>query len=66
MFDSELPVGCEEAARRAPKSGVATATSTLEASCAPTSTPFSRQFMCWWMTSCPSLRAGGATPDQRC
>src|SRR5207253_2185945 len=31
MIDSKLPAGCEEAARRPPKSGVATATSTREA-----------------------------------
>jgi hypothetical protein len=27
---------------------------------APTSTPLSRQFMCWWTTSCPSAKGPGA------
>src|SRR5919106_237190 len=73
MIDSELPgarfrgnalVG-EEGVRKAPKSGVATATSTLEATCAPTSTPFSRQFTCWWTTSCLSGRARGLRPGSQ-
>ncbi len=37
-----------------PKSDVATATSTKEASCAPTSTPSSPHFTCGLTISCPS------------
>src|SRR5437016_4760697 len=35
MIDSKLPAGCEEAARRPPTSGVATATSTRRPRCTP-------------------------------
>jgi hypothetical protein len=59
MIDSELPPAREEGWQRAPRFG-ATATSTKEATCAPTSTPLSRQFMCWWTTSCPSAKGPGA------
>ncbi len=55
----------EEGVRKAPKSGVATATSTKEATCAPTSTPFSRQFTCWWTTSCLSARDRALRPRSR-
>src|SRR2546423_346151 len=58
MIDSKLPSGCEEAARRAPKEGVAKATSTTEvASCTPNSTPFSRQFTFSPTISCPRAPA---------
>jgi hypothetical protein len=57
MIDSKLPAGCEEAARRPPKSGVATATSTRRPRCTPNSTTFSRQLTCWSMTSSPSAEA---------
>ena len=47
--------------RRAPKFGVADATSTTEvASCSPNSTPFSPQFMWWWTISCLRAAARGA------
>ena len=79
MVDSELTgsrsrgnaLGEAGSAKGAEKSGVATATSTTEvASCAPTSTPFSRQFTCWWTTSCPpgrdrALRPGSPTLSAR-
>src|SRR5438876_2593343 len=53
MIDSKLPAGCEEAARRPPKSGVATATSTRRPRCTPNSTTFSR-----------NLRVGRRLPPQ--
>src|SRR5437016_14256449 len=53
MIDSKLPAGCEEAARRPPKSGVATATSTRRPRCTPNSTTFSRH-----------LRVGRRLPPQ--
>src|SRR5216110_2195039 len=68
MIDSKLPAGCEEAARRPPKSGVATATSTRRPRCTPNSTTFSRQRTCWSTTSSPSAEApagrrGSRTPS---
>src|SRR3989441_8405903 len=63
MIDSKLPAGCEEAARRPPKSGVATATSTRRPRCTPNSTTFSRQLTCWSTTSSPSARARSAAAD---
>src|SRR5947207_9402402 len=68
MIDSKLPAGCEEAARRPPKSGVATATSTRRPRCTPNSTTFSRQLTCWSTTSSPSAEApvgrrGSRTPE---
>src|SRR6266498_2483353 len=68
MIDSKLPAGCEEAARRPPKSGVATATSTRRPRCTPNSTTFSRQLTCWSTTSSPSAEApagrrGSRTPS---
>src|SRR5439155_13344941 len=57
MIDSKLPAGCEEAARRPPKSGVAIATSTRRPRCTPNSTTFSRQLTCWSTTSSPSAEA---------
>src|SRR5205809_328346 len=68
MIDSKLPAGCEEAARRPPKSGVAIATSTRRPRCTPNSTTFSRQLTCWSTTSSPSAEApvgrrGSRTPS---
>src|SRR6266536_1486037 len=68
MIDSKLPAGCEEAARRPPKSGVAIATSTRRPRCTPNSTTFSRQLTCWSTTSYPSAEApagrrGSRTPS---
>src|SRR6266516_2536897 len=68
MIDSKLPAGCEEAARRPPKSGVATATSTRRPRCTPNSTTFSRRLTCWSTTSSPSAdapagRRGSQTPS---
>src|SRR5206468_4027420 len=62
MIDSKLPAGCEEAARRPPKSGVATATSTRRPRCTPNSTTFSRQLTCWSTTSSPSAEAPAGRP----
>src|SRR5438874_1954597 len=68
MIDSKLPAGCEEAARRPPKSGVAIATSTRRPRCTANSTTFSRQLTCWSTTSSPSAEApagrrGSRTPS---
>src|SRR5947208_5216450 len=62
MIDSKLPAGCEEAARRPPKSGVATATSTRRPRCTPNSKTFSRQLTCWSTT--PSKRRGPGRPPR--
>jgi hypothetical protein len=63
-MDSKLPDG-KEASRRAPKEGVATATSTRRSGCSPNSTPFSRQFMSSPMISCNRGAARGSAEDHR-
>jgi hypothetical protein len=63
VIDSKLPAGCEEAARRPPKLGVATATSTRRPGSTPNSTTFSRQLACWSTTSYPSAEAPGGRAD---
>jgi len=69
MIDSELrDVALRGRLVRAPKPDVATATSTKEASCAPTSTPSSPHFTSGWTISCQSAvarvpRRSSATPS---
>src|SRR5215211_2349124 len=60
MVDSE-----RGAIRRAPKVGVAIATSTMEAACSPTLTPSSSHFTCGSTTSCWGFRLAPAPGDRR-
>src|SRR5215218_2324482 len=63
-FRRNAPIG-EEERRRAPKLALLTATSTKEATCSPTSTPFSPHLCARRRSPAAPQRTGQATEDHR-